>query len=59
MQYVAESYKGLGLLFDVNNDRMISILMIIVALAVVGWVGVEYANSVIVQDQAPMMASFL
>jgi hypothetical protein len=59
MQQVATGYKGLGLLFEVNNDRLLSILIIGVALAAVGWVGVEYANSVIVQDHAATTASFL
>ncbi len=59
MQQVATGYKGLGLLFEVNNDRLLSILIIGVALAAVGWVGVEYANSVIVQDHAVTTASFL
>jgi len=56
MQQVATGYKGLGVLIDVNNDRLLSVLAIVAALAAVGWVGVEYANSIIV-DSAPIAAS--
>ena len=59
MQHVAQGYKGLGLLFEVNNDRLLSILIIVAALAAVGWVGVEYAHSVIVQDTVTTGATFL
>jgi hypothetical protein len=59
MQNVATGYKGLGLLFDVNNDRILSITIIALAMAAVGWVGVEYANSVVVQDVMSTGASFL
>ena len=59
MQHVATGYRSLGLLFDVNNDRMLSILIIVAALAAVGWVGVEYAHSVIVEDSVSTGASFL
>ncbi len=59
MQQVATGYKGLGLLIDVNNDRLLSILIIAVAMAAVGWVGVEYANSVIVQDSVAATTAVL
>jgi len=54
MQQMADGYRGLGLLLDVNSDRLISVLIILAALAAVGLVGVEYFGSVIVQ--APMAA---
>jgi hypothetical protein len=38
---------------------MLSILIIVAALAAVGWVGVEYAHSVIVEDSVSTGASFL
>ncbi|MFT4715496.1 MAG: hypothetical protein ACI8YI_001523 [Paracoccaceae bacterium] len=59
MQQLTSGYKGLGLLFDVNNDRLLSIVIIAVALAAVGWVGVEYANSVIVHSAPASSATFL
>jgi hypothetical protein len=59
MQQLATGYKGLGLLFDVNNDRLLSIVIIAVALAAVGWVGVEYANSVIVESAPATSTTFL
>ena len=55
MQQVATGYKGLGLLLDVNSDRLLSLLIIAAAMAVVGLVGVEYVGSSIVQD-VPMIA---
>lgn len=59
MQYVADGYKSIGLLVDVNNDRLISALIIGVALAAVGWVGVEYAQSFIAQDVVTSTQVFL
>lgn len=59
MQQVATGYKGLGLLLDINNDRLLSILIIGVAMAAVGLVGVEYANFGIVHDTAQSLPSFL
>ena len=59
MQQVATGYKGLGLLFEVNNDRLLSILIIAAALAAVGWFGVEYASSVIVQDSVAPVSTVL
>jgi len=50
MQQVARGYKGLGLLVDLNSDRMLSILIIAAALAAVGWVGVEYGANFIAED---------
>jgi len=56
MQQMADGYRGLGvglgLLLDVNSDRLISVLIILAALAAVGLVGVEYFASVIVQAPA-------
>jgi len=51
MQQVTQGYRGLGLLFDVNNDRFLSILFIALALAAVAWMGTEYVHSFIAQDQ--------
>jgi hypothetical protein len=59
MQNVIEGYKGIGLLFEVNNDRILSVLIILVALAAVGWVGVEYANSVIVEQTVQTSGSII
>lgn len=59
MKHVASGYQGLGLLFDINNDRMLSILIIAAAMAAVGWVGVEYTHSVIVQDYAVSGPTYL
>lgn len=49
MQHMATGYKSFGLLVDVNSDRLLSILIILAALAAVAWVGVEYAQSPIVE----------
>jgi hypothetical protein len=49
MRQLATGYKGIGLLVDVNSDRLLSILIIVAAMAAVGLVGVEYASSSIVQ----------
>lgn len=59
MQTLTGGYRGLGLLIDVNNDRMLSVLIVAAALAAVGWVGVEYAQSLIVQDTVPATTTFL
>jgi hypothetical protein len=59
MQTITGGYRGLGLLIDVNNDRMLSVLIVAAALAAVGWVGVEYAHSLIVEDAAPVTTAFL
>jgi len=59
MQNMMTGYKGLGLLFEVNNDRLLSVLFIIAALAAVGWVGVEYANSTFVESQPVNASIFL
>jgi hypothetical protein len=59
MQNMMTGYKGLGLLFEVNNDRLLSVLIIAAALAAVGWVGVEYANSTFVESQPAVSATFL
>ncbi len=59
MQQVATGYKGLGLLFDVNKDRLLSFLIIVAALAAMGWVGVEYRQSVIVEATVATSATFL
>ncbi len=59
MQQVAQGYRGLGLLIDVNNDRLLSILIIAAALAAVGWFGVEYAHSFIVQDHLEQVQTIL
>jgi len=55
MQSVVKGYRGIGLLFEVNNDRIYYILIILAAMAAVGWIGVEYAGSVIVER--PVAAS--
>ena len=47
MEHVIENTKGLRVLFDVNNDRLLSILIILLAMAAVALVGVEYALSLI------------
>lgn len=49
MQNVIENTRGLALLVDVNNDRLLSILIIALAMAAVALVGVEYASSFMVQ----------
>ena len=49
MQSVVKGYRGIGLLFEVNNDRILYILIILAAMAAVGLIGVEYAGSVIVE----------
>ncbi len=54
MEQAATGYKGLWLLLDVNNDRLLALLIIAIALAAVGLVGVEYVSSVIVND-APVV----
>ncbi len=59
MQHVSTGYKGLGLLLDVNNDRLLSILIIAVAMAAVGLVGVEYASRVIVEDAPAALSTLL
>lgn len=59
MQTVANGYRGLGLLFDVNNDRMIAVLIVTAALAAVGWVGVEYAQSLMVDNSPAAGATYL
>lgn len=59
MQQVQEGYKGLGLLIDVNNDRLLTVLAIAVAMAVVGLIGVEYAHSFIVQDHVSASIAIL
>jgi hypothetical protein len=59
MQQVVEGYRGLGLLIDVNNDRLLSIVVIAAAMAAVGWVGVEYAFSFMVQDVVTQGAAYL
>lgn len=59
MQKMATELKGLELLFEVNNDRMLSVLAIAIALAAVGWVGVEYVNSTFVESQPMVSATFL
>ncbi len=63
MQQLSATYKGgtrgLGLLVDVNNDRLLSILIILAAMAAVGWVGVEYAQSMIAQDTVQAATAFL
>jgi len=51
MEHVIENTKGLRVLFDVNNDRLLSILIILLAMAAVALVGVEYASSFMVQQQ--------
>ena len=51
MEHVVENTKGLRVLFDVNNDRLLSILIILLAMAAVALVGVEYASSFMVQQQ--------
>ncbi len=57
MQTVVEGTKGLGLLLDINSDRVLSILIILAALAAVGLVGVEYFGSYLVQDSVSTMAN--
>lgn len=59
MQQITNGYLSLELLFEVNNDRLISALIIGAALAAVGWVGVEYAQSFMVQDMAVVSPTFL
>lgn len=49
MQNVIDGYRGLGLLVEINSDRVLSVLIIVAAMAAVGMVGVEYFNSVIVE----------
>jgi len=59
MRQLATGYKGIGLLVDVNSDRLISILIILAAMAAVGLVGVEYASSSIVQGTQVTASTFL
>jgi len=59
MQNVHQGFKGLSLLIDVNSDRLLTILAIAVAMAAVGWIGVEYANGSFVQEVAPSISTFL
>jgi len=59
MEHVEQGYRELGLLVDVNSDRMLSVLIIAVAMAAVGLVGVEYASSSIVQDSTAVVSTFL
>jgi len=59
MQQVAQGYKGLGLLFEVNNDRLLSIIAIAVAFGAVGWMGVEYVNSFIAADSFQTVTAIL
>ncbi|GEM_PF-1577982 len=59
MQQVTEGYRGLELLFEINSDRFISALIIAAAMAAVGWIGVEYAQSYFVQDTAISAAVYL
>ena len=51
MQNIVKSGKGLGLLFDLNSDRLLSVVIIAAAMAAVALVGVEYANSDFVDDR--------
>jgi hypothetical protein len=51
MQQIAFGYRGLGLLFDVNNNRFLSILFIAMAMAAVVWAGTEYVHAFIANDQ--------
>lgn len=59
MEHVVSEKKALGLLLDINSDRLLSILIIALALAAVGWVGVEYVHSHIVQDTVVTGTTFL
>jgi len=59
MQQMAMRRKELGLLFEINNDRLLSILIVAAAMAAVGWVGVEYAHSLIVEDSVAVTRTFL
>ncbi len=59
MRQLATGYKGIGLLVDVNSDRLLSIFIIIAAMAAVGLVGVEYASSSIVQGAQVTASAFL
>ncbi len=59
MQQITSSYQSLGLLFDINNDRLLSALIIGAAMAAVGWVGVEYASSFMVQEQTVISPTLL
>ncbi|MCA8870091.1 MAG: hypothetical protein KDA67_15660 [Rhodobacteraceae bacterium] len=56
MQHVVKGYKGLGLLFDINNDRLLSIVIIAAAMAAVALVGVEYVNPSLA-DATPLVGS--
>lgn len=56
MQHVVNGYKGLGLLFDINNDRLLSIAIIIAAMTAVALVGVEYVNPSLA-DATPLYGS--
>lgn len=63
MQHLFAGYrdgtKGLGLLVDINSDRLLSILIILAALAAVGAVGVEYAQSMFAHDGMGAATAFL
>jgi len=59
MEQVVQGYRGLGLLFDVNNDRLLTILAIGAAMAAVGMVGVEYANAFFVLDSTGTATTIL
>lgn len=52
MQNIASSYRGLGLLFEVNRDRLYYALVIAAALAAVAFFGAEYVQSFVVEYQA-------
>jgi len=59
MQNVVQGTRGLGLLLDVNSDRLLSVLIILAALAAVGLVGVEYFSSFLVQDSVSTVSGFV
>ena len=50
MQKLATGYRGLGVLFEVNSDRFLLILIILMALAAVGIVGAEYVSPTFVDN---------
>lgn len=59
MQTVTESYSALGLLVDINRDRLLAVLFILAAMAVVATIGVEYSPAGFVDTPASMGGTVL
>ncbi|MFQ5437865.1 MAG: hypothetical protein ACE5DK_03435 [Paracoccaceae bacterium] len=57
MQHVTTGYRGLGLLLEINSDRILLVLFILAALAAVGIVELETAGSSFVQNSVPVVSA--